>query len=246
MMFAASVTYTAAQPQLIRSGSIEFEKKVNRYALFKKAKMPEDWYDYYTKNNQQFHTSKSALLFSNSKTLFYPVPDHGDIDMISSNDPFPFSGQNSVVYSDLSKHSSISKKMIYGKEILIADSLPPIKWKLTDEFRDVAGYTCRRANGLMLDSVYVVAFYTNEIHFSGGPESFNGLPGMILEVFLPHHHVSWTALKVTPEKISDEKLVSPVSKAKPINRQQLKEWVAKSLKNMSTQLRELLEKGLLI
>ena len=97
-----------------------------------------------------------------------------------------------------------------------------------------------------MDSIYVVAFYTNEIHFSGGPESFNGLPGMILEVFLPHDNVSWTAQKVTAEKISDEKLMPPSAKTKPINHEQLKEWINKSLKIKNSQLRELLKKGLLI
>ncbi|REA60088.1 hypothetical protein DSL64_15520 [Dyadobacter luteus] len=97
-----------------------------------------------------------------------------------------------------------------------------------------------------MDSIYVVAFYTNEIHFSGGPESFNGLPGMMLEVFLPHDNVSWTAQRVTAEKISDEKLMPPSAKTKPINHVQLKEWINKSLKIKNSQLIELLKKGLLI
>jgi len=96
--------------------------------------------------------------------------------------------------------------MIYVQDLLVQDSLLHIKWKLTGEFRDVAGYSCRWANGLIMDSVYVVAFYTNEIHLSGGPESFNRLPVMILEVFLPHDHVSWTAQKVTAEKIANENI----------------------------------------
>jgi GLPGLI family protein len=32
-----------------------------------------------------------------------------------------------------------------------------------------------------MDSVFIVAFYTDQIVTSGGPESFNELPGMILD-----------------------------------------------------------------
>jgi GLPGLI family protein len=48
----------------------------------------------------------------------------------------------------------------------------------------IAGFNCRRANAMIMDSIYVVAFYTDEILTTGGPESFSGLPGMILGVAL--------------------------------------------------------------
>ncbi len=55
------------------------------------------------------------------------------------------------------------------------DSTRKITWKITDEMREIAGFSCRRANAIMLDSIYVVAFYTDQIPVSGGPESFSGL-----------------------------------------------------------------------
>lgn len=88
--------------------------------------------------------------------------------MISSADPFPFAGQHSSVYTDLGNGQRVSVQPFYGTDVAISDSIPPIKWKLTDEFREVAGYSCRRANGLLMDSIYVVAFYTNDIRHSGG------------------------------------------------------------------------------
>jgi len=246
LFFCTSMALSAQQRMLIKSGSIEFEKRVNRYAIFQKAGMPEDWFEDYKDRNEQFFMSKSILLFSTGKTSFSPLKGPDETQMISSADPFPFSGQNNTIYTDLSKGYSISQTKIYGQELLIKDSLHHIKWKLTDEFREVAGYPCRRANGLMLDSVYVVAFYTNEIHYSGGPESFTGLPGMILEVFLPHDNVSWKALKVNAEVVPKEQMVPPSAKSKAMNRRELIEWATTSLKNVNTSLRNLLIKGLLI
>jgi GLPGLI family protein len=47
-----------------------------------------------------------------------------------------------------------------------------------------------------MDSIYVVAFYSDQIVVRGGPESFWGLPGMIMGVVLPHEYTTWYATKV--------------------------------------------------
>jgi GLPGLI family protein len=60
-----------------------------------------------------------------------------------------------------------------------------------------------------MDSIYVVAFYTDEILTSGGPESFSGLPGMILGVALPHQHVTWFATKVESISVADAQVTAP-------------------------------------
>ena len=49
----------------------------------------------------------------------------------------------------------------------------------------------------MLDSIYIVAFFAEKKSVSGGPESFSGLPGMILELALPHDNIIWRATKVS-------------------------------------------------
>jgi GLPGLI family protein len=53
-----------------------------------------------------------------------------------------------------------------------------IEWKLSpNETREFAGFMCRKATGVIFDSVYVFAFYTDEITVSGGPMGLHGLPG---------------------------------------------------------------------
>jgi len=70
----------------------------------------------------------------------------------------------------------------------------------------------------------VVAFYTDKIPVSGGPESFNGLPGMILEVAVPHEHVTWTATKITGGEVPPTTVVPP-KKGKLVNNKQLYEFL---------------------
>ncbi|ETZ22859.1 hypothetical protein [Pedobacter sp. V48] len=61
--------------------------------------------------------------------------------------------QNNIVYSHLNNKQLISKRKVFDETYLLKDSVKSIKWKITDEVRDVAGYPCHRANGLTLDSV---------------------------------------------------------------------------------------------
>jgi GLPGLI family protein len=203
------------------SGTIEFEKKVNMYAIISKTITKDNEaflapaFDAYKKAQPQFKTFKSTLSFANNKTLFTPAEEEmaTGANFFSDN---PMSDQNNTIYSDLTTKSGVFQKKVFDETILLKDSTRRIKWKITDETREIAGYTCRRANAIMLDSVYVVAFYTTEIPVSGGPESFNGLPGMILGVALPHENVSWFATKVTDITLPPNTIVPP-KKGKPMD-----------------------------
>ena len=110
--------------------------------------------------------------------------------------------QNNTIFTDLQTKTSIDQKMVFEDFFLVKDSTRKIKWKITDETREIAGFTCRRANAIVMDSIYVVAFYTEKIPISGGPESFSGLPGMILGLALPHENITWFATKVTEGALS--------------------------------------------
>ena len=117
--------------------------------------------------------------------------------------------EDNIVYTNLKDSLSISQKHVYEQTFLVNDSTRKIKWKITDETRNIAGFDCRRANAIIMDSIYVVAYYTDQITTTGGPESFNGLPGMILGLALPHEHITWFATKVYTENITDAQLTSP-------------------------------------
>jgi GLPGLI family protein len=52
----------------------------------------------------------------------------------------------------------------------VEDSLLKIKWKITADTRNIAGFECRKAVGILFDTVAVFAFYTDELMISGGPE----------------------------------------------------------------------------
>jgi GLPGLI family protein len=103
----------------------------------------------------------------------------------------------------------VSQKNIYGDSYLVSDSLRHIDWKITSEMRKIAGFDCRKAVGRVMDSIVVIAFYTDEILSPGGPESFNGLPGMIMGLAIPRLHTTWYATKLQMIEVTDKELASP-------------------------------------
>jgi GLPGLI family protein len=232
LLICMSLFYTtkssAQDKKFITSGIIEYERTMNMFALVKRKVTKntldsKPWYEQYLRTEPQFRMLKSVLKFSGKSTLF--TPEHAD--KVYYQYDTPLSNQLNIVYSDYNIQQSIIQKDFEERTYLVTDSLRKIKWKITDDTRIIAGYNCRRANGIMMDSIYVVAFYTDEIHISGGPESFNGLPGMILGVSVPHENVTWFATKVT-ETASSTPLSAP-KKGKPVNNKQLFDELTKLL-----------------
>jgi GLPGLI family protein len=230
--------YTLAQAQNVRfttDGVIEFEKKTNMYAVIKKSinkdnsSYMQSAFDAYKKNQPQFKVAKSTLAFSKDKTMFTPIKEESNNSRGFFGDD-PTSSQNNTIFTDLSNSSFIAQKNVYEETYLVKDSTRKINWKVTEETREIAGYECRRANAIVLDSVYVVAFYTHNIPVYRGPEKFRGLPGMILGVALPHENVSWFATSIKDRPVTEAELKAPV-KGKQMNNKGLMETIQSALKN---------------
>ena len=76
----------------------------------------------------------------------------------------------------------------------------------------------------MFDSVYVFAFYTDEITIPGGPCSINGLPGTILGVTIPRLYTSWIATKVMLSG-ADLNAIKPITSKKPFTMKSLEKFL---------------------
>lgn len=245
MLFAVVARPARAQSNIFLSqGKIEFERKVNQYAQREAVADPGDeaWTEFAKKfMGNKFKTDYFDLLFTRNKTLYRPgreSPDKPNQFFVQAP------AQDNVIYSDLDREKSVSQKRVFEQVFLIEDTARRIKWKITDETRVIAGFNCRRANAIIMDSIYVVAFYTDEILTTGGPESFSGLPGMILGIALPHEHVTWFATKVEAVPIPETQVVAP-AKGKRITNPALLETIQKSLKDWGKEGRQFMQDAML-
>lgn len=205
-----------AQPvKFISAGKIEFERKIKLSALYE----PESTIlNDLKKSGQQFKKSFFTLTFDKLKTVYKPGKENPE------NYKFPkMPAEDNVIYTELDKKVTVSQKQVFDNVFLISDSTRKIQWKITDEKRQIAGFECKRANAIIMDSIYIVAFFTEEILTEGGPESFNGLPGMILGIAIPYEHITWFATNLSI--IEQNYIIDPPQKGKAISTSELKENV---------------------
>lgn len=199
-----------AQEVFIPYGKITFEKKINMIRSLGNSVISEEA----RAKMQKYATSEWEFIFDRSRSLFKPKKkEEGDHN--TSLFPFSLGRQTNEIYTDRSKNQRLLKRNIMGDDYLLADTIPRLDWKIVHELRNIAGYECRKAIGVIYDSVYVVAFYSDEILLRGGPEGFTGLPGMILGLAIPRYNTTWFATKVESFGNYQSEIIPP-SKGKKI------------------------------
>ncbi|HEX2607194.1 MAG TPA: GLPGLI family protein [Flavisolibacter sp.] len=213
-----------AQTLFHNSVKIEFEKVVYSRQLYKE--LSPEWFDMIKDRLPNETTSYFDFIGDTTHSIFKPgreIPvDSRAINMSIAD--------KNVVYNDYKTGLTVTQKPVFEETFLMQDSLLKIKWKLTSDTRNIAGFECRKAVGIIDDSIAVFAFYTDEILVNGGPEGAHGLPGMILGLGMPRIHTTWFATKVEVNGVNLSTVV-PATKGKKVNRQTMIQSLDKVLKN---------------
>jgi GLPGLI family protein len=211
-----------AQPKFITHGKIEFEKRTNQHSLLDEESV---WDELMKKEYPKFASTYYDLYFNEQGSLYKPgrEPENNKIH-------WALNYLSNIVYKDLEHGSTLTQKNLFGSDYLIRDSLQKVDWKLSSEPRTIAGFECRKAVGKVFDSVIVIAYYTDEIVPSTGPESFNGLPGMILGLAIPRMHTTWYATKLELVDVGAKELTPP-KEGKKITGAEFKGQMSEFLKN---------------
>jgi GLPGLI family protein len=222
-----------AQQIFIKKGKIEYEKTINLYKQqMENREDNEDensWLLAIFKSAPKTVTNYFDLYFDNEKMLYQPGKD-GPTTASRVPDWMLGPANENIVFTDLINKTFTSQKTVFESTFNITDSIRKMEWKISPDTRNIAGFECRKATTIIMDSVYVVAFYTDQIVTSGGPESFNGLPGMILGLAIPRMHITWFATKLELVEIKDNTLVPP-KRGKKTNVSNLKSQLKESMKD---------------
>lgn len=213
---------SANAQQFINSGMIEYEVRINNHRMFGDGFFAEMFKD----RMPNFSTTYYKLTFDGDKTIF-------KFDRLNERDKLPWNNfpEENVWYNDFSTSTRVNQKYVFDQNYILADSLMKMDWKLVpNETREIAGFVCRKAQTLIFDSVYVFAFYTDEITTTGGPMGIHGLPGMILGVTIPRMFSSWIATKVQIAGVNTSIIAAP-SKGKKKPALELKQQIEKVSKD---------------
>ena len=226
-----------AQAIFLGEGKIEYERKINIHRQWENEENSDDeFFKDFLSKLPKFNNTYFDLSFGDNKTVYRPGRE-GDNARNYSWVIGP--AKENVVIRDFNNQTMTSSKKVFEDSYLVLDSFPAIDWKITDETRTIANFECRKAVGKICDSVYVVAFYTDEITISGGPESFGGLPGMILGIAIPRLYTTWFATKVELVAPTAKDFTAPTKGKKSNNKELLKtlqaaikDWGKEGQRNM--------------
>lgn len=201
------VMSSKAQTVFLDKVSIDYVKTVAVWPLIKE--IEPEWFERSKDRMPKQTVSYFNFTASDNKSV-YKRTKEAEIPRNMWWQPF---ADDNTVYNDYATGMTITQKPIFEETFLVQDSLLHVKWKITADTRNIAGFECRKAIGILYDTVSVFAFYTDEIMISGGPEGINGLPGMILGIGIPRLHTTWFATKVQTADVN-VKSITPSTKGK--------------------------------
>lgn len=193
--------------QFINKAEIEYEVNTN----IKKTMSNDSWDEMMKENMSDFKIGYYNYTFAENKSI-YKFSRWSDKTKIPKW--YKDSDEENVWFFDFNTNKIAVQKQVQGTKFVIEDSIPIIKWKITNESREIAGFNCRKAIGKIMDSVYVFAFYTDEITISGGPCSISGLPGMILGLSIPRLYTSYIATKINVSSSINSDAIKPITAKK--------------------------------
>lgn len=150
------------------------------------------------------------LHFNNNKSIFK--------EELKLNKPqsFDFLGNSfseEIIYKNLKHKIYINQKSILDKLFLITDTLKKYNWSIQKESKQILNFNCFKATTKVptkfnlksaKDSLpkfnEIEVWFATKIPVNNGPESYHGLPGLILEVKTNYLHYSCTKLTLNPKK----------------------------------------------
>lgn len=197
------ISLNVSAQTFVDHGMIEFEVRVNNHRAFGDGIFGQMFKD----KMPQFSTSYYQLTFNDNKAVY-------KFNRLNEKDKLPWrnswSDEDNIWFSDYDNSTFTNQKSVFGDIYLLNDSLMNIQWRMVpSETREIAGFICRKAQAVIFDSVYVFAFYTDEITVPGGPMGIHGLPGMILGITIPRMFTSWVANKVEVNGVNTSIVAAP-------------------------------------
>ncbi|MEM9856770.1 MAG: GLPGLI family protein [Bacteroidota bacterium] len=183
-------------------------------------------------------STKKSLIFTEQHSLYKTDDsDTGDEKLANQsgdrNIQIVMKRPENVIYQNLSENKVIEKKEFMDRIFLISDDTEKKAWKITGEQKEILGYLCQKATTVR-DSSDITAWFTSQIPVSSGPNSYGGLPGLILEINKDDGKAIITATEIDLET-DISKAIIPPSKGKKVNRKQFTKIQKEKLEEMKLQ-----------
>ncbi len=230
LVFAILNIPSFSQTQFITKGRIVYERSVNQHKPLEEEGSDNDWWKEMMKSFPKIVKDQYELKFNETKSVYKLDKENTDNKYMWGSKP----NESDNVVHDFNNQSISIQREIFENTYLLKDSLRNLEWRITQETREIAGFECKKAVTKICDSVVIVAFYSDQIPVSSGPESMGGLPGMILGLAIPRMYTTWFAIKLELVEPTLQQL-NPIQKGKKVNWLQLNAELKKGMKDWGKQ-----------
>lgn len=198
--------------------------------------------------------NKEASVYKQEEELDKPNVGMGDgIQIVSIGG----GGGSDVLYKNTKEQRYAEQVDTYGKIFLVKDSIQKIDWKLGTESKYIGEYQCYKATYTKMvekprvsfgsdeeeldlgkepemEERTVTAWYTPQIPVNNGPDNYQGLPGLILEVHDGKLTIICSKIVLNPEDKID---ITEPTKGKVVNQEAYEKIMDKKAKEMMERFR---------
>lgn len=158
----------------------------------------------------ELNITRNVLLFNAAESLYKSLgEEENPFDQPNGgNGMIMRTASSNETYLDRNESIITQLREFMGKRYLIKKEQNRIPWKLESDTKEIQGYSCKSASYTDENNRRVKAWYTEELRIPLGPENFQGLPGLILEVTINNddivisaEKIEWRALKKNEMKV---------------------------------------------
>jgi GLPGLI family protein len=255
MLIALTTVTTSIRAQM-KEGKISYERKINMHRNLPDPQMKSMIPEFRT-DKFELIFNENASLFRSVVDDEAPDPFANAGGGGGGGMRMNFRMPTANTYTDLAKQMQYEERAFFEKEFLIIDSLKQYKWKLSEETKTIAKQLCKKATTMITapqirmrvsvtsggnntdttantprapKETELVVWYAENIPVSFGPDSYSGLPGVIMEIDQDNGANVTTAVEVSA-KYPKKELVAP-SKGDKMNRAQFQESMQKLMQDM--------------
>jgi GLPGLI family protein len=229
LLFTCALVTTSAVAQ---QGKVIYEETVKL-----EIELPPEMADMKDKIPSSQSTMKQLLFNEQASLLTGVVQEKKNENHVMKGDGLVFKmqmqGAENETYTNFEDETAVEKIDFMGRTFLVEGSEEPIAWKMTTERSEFLGYLCMKATA-MRDSTTLEAWFTPEIPVPAGPDSYGGLPGLVLVLNIDDGQRTFVAKELSLEELPEGAIAAP-KKGKRVTREEYDKIVEDKMKEMGAE-----------
>jgi GLPGLI family protein len=230
ILIALGILTSLAAAQVVfaqTEGLINYETKINVHR-----NLPADRQEMKSMI-PEFRIVEDMLVFNANESLHKPIIEDEDDQFDNGGGMrMRFARPQNETYVNQEQAKKILLQDFMGKKYLIEDSLSVMPWKFGTETKDINGYACKLATFYNEERKQnITAWYTDMLRPFLGPESFNTLPGGVLQVDINEGERVITAKTIELRPLKKNELKEPTGGTKT-TQTEFKKMVSEQMERM--------------